>query len=1083
MTQQPPTYPYLVMLQSGRPFRVFPLRKSVLTIGRAPNNDIVIMDRRVSRYHARLNYQQGDWLLEDLNSDNGVWVNGIRVAGPTFVADDSIISLGQSVNFELELKPDPPQGVPERKFFPGWVRAAGLFGIGGMGLLIIGVVLLALLAVLAYFAFGFAGNVPWIEIQWTNAQPTAAAQIAQVDQDGLEAPIFQLAGAPDAVGAQLGIDAFPTRGPEVTIQEPLPDLFVPLGGSFQVQASAYDNQGVVRMDLWVDDQLALSQTVKPGNDGLRNFFLSQAMIGANEGVYALTVRAYNSQGVMGESPAYNITISKDIEPEPVESVQYIVQNGDSLASIASSAGLSQQAVQDANPGMDAISGAGQIISLPNPQMGAIIPPSAEPASLLGLNPVVGLNPVAAGQMAEVQPDLQSNQNVSQVLTAFLPDPGQSLGLPQKPPPAPTDLKAQINNCKVTLQWKYGSKEASNLIIYRRYTPGQPAYQHIAVIPATATAFIETLGTSGKYEYVVEAVGELKPANSDSNSIQDLYPGQKWTMETSRSLPLKVDVNPSGGCVQDPDKLKVLFFQPVNFASHDADVIKANIWYGIPGGISRRIPAGQSQFLHVGGWSVAPELIPLPPQIFLNPNNAFMFGAWAQGETWDSFHNNKPFADLGRGFVSVNPKDIQNQPNKTMNLIGDSFALELKLWIAEQRWTGLGYTAPGASSAPIPAPTNLKEANQGDANYYRMLTWDWSGDKKTIDGFILYRTFSCPGQKALTRSPMVIPVSGKGQGNWAQIDKRNEPAGCGFKYQVSAFGRYGESAVSKPVEGQTQSTYTDVTITFKDLNISNLPAGNPIGQFDLAVNQYHHQTDTIALQTGRYNLSGVFIAGDLPNNSYSVKLGEDESARIHFYVNHVKNGRIIEGGICSGFIHLSPPDQWASPTSTYTINSISGGPCTVNVEVSRGVSTTPTGGQTIKPQADLQIWNVARVGKAVYAEIGNRGPDDLTNANIFLAVYSGRYCADTGDFTDKSSLYSGNSWAGMTAGNAGWFHISKVVDDYVDRYKNNPQSPSSTLCPPALWVEVWPDANTPDTLIDPDTTNDDYKIAVRSIKPR
>jgi hypothetical protein len=167
MSNQPVAFPYLVLLQGGKPFRVYPLRKSVLTIGRAPNNDIVMMDRRVSRYHARLSYQQGQWMVEDLNSDNGVWVNGTRIVEPTYVADDNIIGLGQSVKFELELAPDPPPNVPQRKIMPGCVLRAGLFGIGTIGLIIIGLVLLAILAFLAYFAFGFHGGQPWIEIEWT----------------------------------------------------------------------------------------------------------------------------------------------------------------------------------------------------------------------------------------------------------------------------------------------------------------------------------------------------------------------------------------------------------------------------------------------------------------------------------------------------------------------------------------------------------------------------------------------------------------------------------------------------------------------------------------------------------------------------------------------------------------------------------------------------------------------------------------------------------------------------------------------------------------------------------------------------
>src|SRR5690606_27060487 len=49
-----------------------------LTIGRDAACDVRVDDRRVSRRHARLEVQQGAVVLTDLNSTNGVYVNGTR---------------------------------------------------------------------------------------------------------------------------------------------------------------------------------------------------------------------------------------------------------------------------------------------------------------------------------------------------------------------------------------------------------------------------------------------------------------------------------------------------------------------------------------------------------------------------------------------------------------------------------------------------------------------------------------------------------------------------------------------------------------------------------------------------------------------------------------------------------------------------------------------------------------------------------------------------------------------------------------------------------------------------------------------
>ncbi|HEV8547100.1 MAG TPA: DUF3662 and FHA domain-containing protein [Candidatus Limnocylindrales bacterium] len=50
-----------------------------LTIGRAPDNGLVLRDTRASRHHARLYGRRGALLLADLGSTNGSWVNDRRI--------------------------------------------------------------------------------------------------------------------------------------------------------------------------------------------------------------------------------------------------------------------------------------------------------------------------------------------------------------------------------------------------------------------------------------------------------------------------------------------------------------------------------------------------------------------------------------------------------------------------------------------------------------------------------------------------------------------------------------------------------------------------------------------------------------------------------------------------------------------------------------------------------------------------------------------------------------------------------------------------------------------------------------------
>jgi pSer/pThr/pTyr-binding forkhead associated (FHA) protein len=59
----------------------FSLRSAGTTrIGRALDNDIVIGDASVSRHHASIEYQDGGFVLRDLGSANGTWLDGQRVS-------------------------------------------------------------------------------------------------------------------------------------------------------------------------------------------------------------------------------------------------------------------------------------------------------------------------------------------------------------------------------------------------------------------------------------------------------------------------------------------------------------------------------------------------------------------------------------------------------------------------------------------------------------------------------------------------------------------------------------------------------------------------------------------------------------------------------------------------------------------------------------------------------------------------------------------------------------------------------------------------------------------------------------------
>ncbi len=99
----------LVMHAGPTPGKTFPLEGDVITIGREAGNTIVINDAEVSRKHSQLTLQGGKYVLTDIGSTNGTFVNGQRITGSHVLVPGEVISLGEQINllFESLAQVDP----------------------------------------------------------------------------------------------------------------------------------------------------------------------------------------------------------------------------------------------------------------------------------------------------------------------------------------------------------------------------------------------------------------------------------------------------------------------------------------------------------------------------------------------------------------------------------------------------------------------------------------------------------------------------------------------------------------------------------------------------------------------------------------------------------------------------------------------------------------------------------------------------------------------------------------------------------------------------------------------------------------
>jgi len=86
-----------VMRSGPTPGVTFPLEGDQLIIGRDASNSIAINDAEISRKHSRLSFQGGKYVLEDLGSTNGTFVNGQRLAGPVVLKPGDVVSLGEQI--------------------------------------------------------------------------------------------------------------------------------------------------------------------------------------------------------------------------------------------------------------------------------------------------------------------------------------------------------------------------------------------------------------------------------------------------------------------------------------------------------------------------------------------------------------------------------------------------------------------------------------------------------------------------------------------------------------------------------------------------------------------------------------------------------------------------------------------------------------------------------------------------------------------------------------------------------------------------------------------------------------------------
>src|SRR5688572_3329091 len=87
----------ILIQEKGGEQRRMVFDKPEVTIGRVQGNDIVLPKGNVSKRHARIVLKDGKFIIVDLKSTNGTYVNGRKITSPLVIKDTDKIYIGDFI--------------------------------------------------------------------------------------------------------------------------------------------------------------------------------------------------------------------------------------------------------------------------------------------------------------------------------------------------------------------------------------------------------------------------------------------------------------------------------------------------------------------------------------------------------------------------------------------------------------------------------------------------------------------------------------------------------------------------------------------------------------------------------------------------------------------------------------------------------------------------------------------------------------------------------------------------------------------------------------------------------------------------
>ena len=96
----PSSLPHLLVRDPAGHDREVEITHTPFTMGRQSDNDLVLLDSRISRHHAKIFVEDGGHLIEDTGSRHGTFVNSERITRCLLKSGD-YVSLGVTDSYQL----------------------------------------------------------------------------------------------------------------------------------------------------------------------------------------------------------------------------------------------------------------------------------------------------------------------------------------------------------------------------------------------------------------------------------------------------------------------------------------------------------------------------------------------------------------------------------------------------------------------------------------------------------------------------------------------------------------------------------------------------------------------------------------------------------------------------------------------------------------------------------------------------------------------------------------------------------------------------------------------------------------------